>query len=73
MDEFGCPPVIVEGDWTQAKAIKNKLQIHFGSKKKSNGGDCRVEAEDGAPRAAVYFTSAEGESTPDVGDQTRKW
>uniref|UniRef100_A0A669B646 PAR14-like first RRM domain-containing protein n=1 Tax=Oreochromis niloticus TaxID=8128 RepID=A0A669B646_ORENI len=56
-----CPPVSVEGDWTpaQTKALKNKLQIYFQSKKKSSGGDCRVEAEEGAPRAAVYFSSPE--------------
>lgn len=62
MDE--CPPVIVEGGWSpaQTKTVKNKLQLYFGSKKKSSGGDCRVEAEDGAPRAAVFFSSEEGES-----------
>ncbi|TDH12644.1 hypothetical protein EPR50_G00049200 [Perca flavescens] len=55
------PPVIVEGDWSpaQTKTMKNKLQLYFQSKKKSSGGDCRVEAEDGAPRAAVYFRSEE--------------
>ncbi|KAL7391183.1 hypothetical protein ABVT39_005598 [Epinephelus coioides] len=59
MDEPGCPPVTVEGDWSpaQTKSMKNKLQLYFQSKKKSSGGDCRVEAEDGAPRAAVYFRS----------------
>ncbi|XP_029295286.1 protein mono-ADP-ribosyltransferase PARP14-like isoform X2 [Cottoperca gobio] len=39
--------------------MKNKLQIYFQSLKKSNGGDCLVEAEDGAPRADVYFKSEE--------------
>uniref|UniRef100_A0A3B4FEP5 Poly [ADP-ribose] polymerase n=1 Tax=Pundamilia nyererei TaxID=303518 RepID=A0A3B4FEP5_9CICH len=64
MEGSKCPPVIVEGDWTpaQTKALKNKLQIYFMSRKKSGGGDCRVEAEEGAPRAAVYFNSVEGES-----------
>ncbi|XP_078027150.1 protein mono-ADP-ribosyltransferase PARP14-like isoform X4 [Epinephelus lanceolatus] len=59
MDEPECPPVTVEGDWSpaQTKSMKNKLQLYFQSKKKSSGGDCRVEAEDGAPRAAVYFRS----------------
>uniref|UniRef100_A0A8C6L327 Uncharacterized protein n=1 Tax=Nothobranchius furzeri TaxID=105023 RepID=A0A8C6L327_NOTFU len=53
------PPVTVEGDWSpdQNRTMKNKLQIYFQSKKKSSGGDCRVEAEDGAPRAAVFFRS----------------
>uniref|UniRef100_A0A3P9DSE4 Poly [ADP-ribose] polymerase n=1 Tax=Maylandia zebra TaxID=106582 RepID=A0A3P9DSE4_9CICH len=64
MEGSKCPPVIVEGDWTpaQTKALKNKLQIYFMSRKKSGGGDCQVEAEEGAPRAAVYFNSVEGES-----------
>ncbi|XP_076587780.1 protein mono-ADP-ribosyltransferase PARP14-like [Chaetodon auriga] len=61
MDETECPPVVVEGDWSpvQTKTLKNKLQLYFQSKKKSSGGDCRVEAEDGARRAAVYFRSEE--------------
>ncbi|XP_039902752.1 protein mono-ADP-ribosyltransferase PARP14-like isoform X3 [Simochromis diagramma] len=61
MEGSECPPVTVEGDWTpaQTKALKNKLHIYFQSKKKSSGGDCRVEAEEGAPRAAVYFSSPE--------------
>ena len=64
MEEYLCPPVTVEGDWTpaQTRTLKNKLQLYFGSKKKSNGGDCRVELDDGAPTAAVYFRSEEGES-----------
>uniref|UniRef100_A0A3Q3GV61 Poly [ADP-ribose] polymerase n=1 Tax=Labrus bergylta TaxID=56723 RepID=A0A3Q3GV61_9LABR len=53
----GCVPVIVEGVWSaaQTKTVKNKLQLYFQSKKKSGGGECRVEAEEGALRAAVYF------------------
>ncbi|XP_034548949.1 protein mono-ADP-ribosyltransferase PARP14-like isoform X2 [Notolabrus celidotus] len=60
-DTVECPPVTVEGDWTQApsKTVKNKLQLYFNSRKKSSGGDCRVELEDGAPRADVYFRSEE--------------
>ncbi|XP_041643514.1 protein mono-ADP-ribosyltransferase PARP14-like [Cheilinus undulatus] len=56
-----CLPVTVEGDWVPAqnKTVKNKLQVYFQSKKKSGGGECRVEAEDGAPRAAVYFRAEE--------------
>ncbi|XP_026178055.1 protein mono-ADP-ribosyltransferase PARP14-like isoform X2 [Mastacembelus armatus] len=55
--ETECPPVTVKGDWdpSQSKTVKNKLQLYFQSRKKSGGGDCRVEVEDGAPRAAVYF------------------
>ncbi|RVE68799.1 hypothetical protein OJAV_G00095040 [Oryzias javanicus] len=52
-------PLIVEGDWdpSQSKTVKRKLQIYFESKKKSGGGDCRVELEDDAAR--VYFNSGE--------------
>ncbi|KAG9329909.1 hypothetical protein JZ751_028613 [Albula glossodonta] len=53
-------PVVVEGKWGSSppKAIKNKLQIYFQSKKKSNGGDCQVEySEQGGGRATVYFKS----------------
>ncbi|KAI4799262.1 hypothetical protein KUCAC02_017052 [Chaenocephalus aceratus] len=36
------PPVTVEGDWgpAQTKTVKNKLELYFGSKKKSSGGEC---------------------------------
>lgn len=63
MEAAKCEPVTVDGSWSsaQTKTVKNKLQLYFGSKKKSGGGDCRVEAEDGAPRAAVFFSSEEGE------------
>ncbi|RVE68775.1 hypothetical protein OJAV_G00095060 [Oryzias javanicus] len=52
-------PLIVEGDWdpSQSKTVKRKLQLYFESKKKSGGGDCRVELEDDAAR--VYFNSGE--------------
>ncbi|XP_071380642.1 protein mono-ADP-ribosyltransferase PARP14-like [Centroberyx affinis] len=52
-------PITVQGGWTpaQSKAVKNKLQLYFQSKKKSNGGECRVEAED--DRATVHFKSDE--------------
>ncbi|XP_039613232.1 protein mono-ADP-ribosyltransferase PARP14-like [Polypterus senegalus] len=54
--------LIVEGNWSQAagKIIKNKLQIYFQSKKKSNGGDCDVEYDDKAStRAIVGFRNPE--------------
>ncbi|KAI4819928.1 hypothetical protein KUCAC02_027929, partial [Chaenocephalus aceratus] len=55
------PPVTVEGDWgpAQTKTVRNKLELYFGSKKKSGGGDCRVEAKEEAPRAAVFFQCPE--------------
>lgn len=61
MEEY---PITVEGSWatTLSKAVKNKLQIHFQSKKKSNGGDCRVDYNDySTTRATVYFKSEDGE------------
>lgn len=60
------PPVTVEGAWSLAEAsrARTKLELHFGSQKKSGGGECRVELEDGAPRAAVYFCGAAGECEP---------
>uniref|UniRef100_A0A3Q1FWA0 Poly [ADP-ribose] polymerase n=1 Tax=Acanthochromis polyacanthus TaxID=80966 RepID=A0A3Q1FWA0_9TELE len=56
-----CPPLTVEGDWSpdQNRTAKNKLKLYFQSRKKSGGGECRVESEDGAPRAAVFFSSEE--------------
>ncbi|XP_029915316.1 protein mono-ADP-ribosyltransferase PARP14-like isoform X2 [Myripristis murdjan] len=59
MDNFPFP-ITVEGEWSpaQCKGIKNKLQLHFQSRKKSSGGECRVEvADDG--RATVCFRSDE--------------
>lgn len=50
------------GTWTpgSSKGIKNKLQIYFQSKKKSNGGDCSVDYEDyNSAKAVVYFKSEE--------------
>lgn len=70
MAEFVCPPITVEGDWSpaQTRTVTNKLQIYFGSKKKSGGGgDCRVDADSGAARAAVFFSSAEGEEPSPTG------
>lgn len=66
MAESACPPITVEGDWSSAqnRTVATKLQVYFGSKRKSGGGECRVEADSGAPRAAVFFSSAEGEEPP---------
>ncbi|KAM3867433.1 protein mono-ADP-ribosyltransferase PARP14-like [Diretmus argenteus] len=55
MDEY-LYPVTVHG--AQSKSFKNKLQLYFQSKKKSSGGECRVQvADDGT--ATVYFKSQE--------------
>uniref|UniRef100_A0A671QFY6 PAR14-like first RRM domain-containing protein n=2 Tax=Sinocyclocheilus anshuiensis TaxID=1608454 RepID=A0A671QFY6_9TELE len=62
MDEYY--PIIVEGDWgpEHAKSVKNKLQIYFQSKKKSQGGDCVVQYNDGSRSATILF------KTPDIQD-----
>ncbi|XP_041119648.1 protein mono-ADP-ribosyltransferase PARP14-like [Polyodon spathula] len=55
-------PVTVEGDWgpNVAKQCKNKLQIYFQSKKRSNGGECLVEYEDlNSSQATVWFKTDE--------------
>lgn len=56
-------PVIVEGDWDPAanSQVKLKLELYFGSLKKSSGGECLVGLEVGAPKAALYFAEASGE------------
>uniref|UniRef100_A0A8C2BU17 PAR14-like first RRM domain-containing protein n=1 Tax=Cyprinus carpio TaxID=7962 RepID=A0A8C2BU17_CYPCA len=57
MEEYHYP-IIVEGDWGPAKNLKNKLQIHFQSKKKSKGGDCVVQYNDGSNSATILFKSS---------------
>uniref|UniRef100_A0A8C1MHD2 PAR14-like first RRM domain-containing protein n=1 Tax=Cyprinus carpio TaxID=7962 RepID=A0A8C1MHD2_CYPCA len=65
MDEYPYS-IIVEGDWgpEHAKSVKNKLQIYFQSKKKSQGGDCVVKYKpnDGSNSATILFKS------PDIRD-----
>lgn len=55
-------PVIVEGDWapTEISRVKLKMELYFGSLKKSSGGECLVRLEDGVPKAALYFADAAG-------------
>ncbi|XP_073730303.1 protein mono-ADP-ribosyltransferase PARP14 [Misgurnus anguillicaudatus] len=52
-------PIVVVGDWNRehAKTLKNKLQIYFQSKKKSQGGDCVVEIDQNSSTATVRFKS----------------
>ncbi|XP_062908511.1 protein mono-ADP-ribosyltransferase PARP14-like isoform X2 [Mobula hypostoma] len=55
-------PLIVEGKWDldDATFFRNKLQIYFQSKKKSNGGECIVEYDDPVSnQAVVRFVSDE--------------
>ncbi|XP_067289789.1 protein mono-ADP-ribosyltransferase PARP14 [Pseudorasbora parva] len=56
MDNY---PITVEGDWgpEEAKSVKNKLQIHFQSKKKSQGGDCVVQCDKNS--ATILFKSSD--------------
>ncbi|XP_016410796.1 poly [ADP-ribose] polymerase 14-like isoform X2 [Sinocyclocheilus rhinocerous] len=60
MDEYPYP-IIVEGNWEseQAKSVKNKLQIYFQSKKKSQGGDCAVKYDDKSNSATILFKSSD--------------
>ncbi|XP_059401193.1 protein mono-ADP-ribosyltransferase PARP14-like isoform X5 [Carassius carassius] len=62
-DEYPYP-IIVEGNWEpeQAKSVKNKLQIYFQSKKKSEGGDCAVKYDVKSNSATILFKS------PDIRD-----
>ncbi|XP_077098953.1 protein mono-ADP-ribosyltransferase PARP14-like [Siphateles boraxobius] len=59
MDEYY--PLTVEGDWgtEHAKSVKNKLHIHFQSKKKSQGGDCVVQYNGGSKSATILFKSSD--------------
>lgn len=59
MEEY-LYPITVEGDWQpeQAKSVKNKLQIHFQSKKKSQGEDCMVQCNNGSNSATILFKSS---------------
>ncbi|XP_058644826.1 protein mono-ADP-ribosyltransferase PARP14 isoform X2 [Onychostoma macrolepis] len=53
-------PLTVEGNWQtkNAKSLKNKLQIYFQSKK-SQGGDCVVQYNDGSNSATILFKSSD--------------
>lgn len=59
---MGDYPVSVEGDWgpENAKSVKNKLQIYFQSKKKSQGGDCVAQYNDASNSATILFKSSDG-------------
>ncbi|KAI4900854.1 hypothetical protein NFI96_003775 [Prochilodus magdalenae] len=54
-------PLTVEGPWpsTPTRTIRNKLQLYFQSKKKSQGGDCVVNFSEQTSAATVLFKTAE--------------
>ncbi|KAA0703895.1 Poly [ADP-ribose] polymerase 14 [Triplophysa tibetana] len=60
MEEYPYP-IAVEGEWSpeQAKSLKNKLQIYFQSKKKSQGGDCVVRFNENTSAVTVLFKSSD--------------
>ncbi|KAI7793217.1 protein mono-ADP-ribosyltransferase PARP14-like [Triplophysa rosa] len=60
MEEYPYP-IVVDGEWSpeQAKSLKNKLQIYFQSKKKSQGGDCVVQVNEKSSAATVLFKSSD--------------
>ncbi|XP_043106139.1 protein mono-ADP-ribosyltransferase PARP14-like isoform X4 [Puntigrus tetrazona] len=59
MEEYQYP-IVVEGNLESehATTVKNKLQIHFQSKKKSQGGDCVVQY-DNCNSATILFKSSD--------------
>lgn len=56
-------PLLVELEENQVPRLKNKLVKYFQSRK-SNGGDCEVDYENGSRTATLRFRSEEGESGP---------
>uniref|UniRef100_A0A672S1M7 PAR14-like first RRM domain-containing protein n=1 Tax=Sinocyclocheilus grahami TaxID=75366 RepID=A0A672S1M7_SINGR len=60
MDDYPYP-ITAEGDWRpeHAKSVKNKLQIYFQSKKKSQGGDCIMQYDDKCNFATILFKSSD--------------
>lgn len=66
-------PLLVELEESNTPKLKNKLVKYFQSKK-SNGGDCEVDYENGRKTATLRFRTEEGESglvtrTDPVGSQ----
>ncbi|RXN29688.1 poly [ADP-ribose] polymerase 14-like protein [Labeo rohita] len=57
MDDFPYPLTV---DWRSenTKSVKNKLQIYFQSRRKSQGGDCIVQCDDKSNSATVLFKSS---------------
>lgn len=55
--------VLVELEESNVPRLKNKLWKYFQSKK-SNGGDCEVDYENGSSTAVVRFRREEGKCGP---------
>uniref|UniRef100_A0A3Q3KRL1 PAR14-like first RRM domain-containing protein n=1 Tax=Monopterus albus TaxID=43700 RepID=A0A3Q3KRL1_MONAL len=62
-------PLLVELEKTNITKIKIKLVKYFQSKK-SNGGDCEVDYENGSGTAVLRFRTEEGEFGP-ITDKTK--
>ncbi|KAG9263154.1 poly ADP-ribose polymerase 14-like [Astyanax mexicanus] len=60
MEEFPYA-LTVEGPWpsTSTKTLSSKLQIYFQSRKKSQGGDCKVKVSEESGVVKVLFKSEE--------------
>ncbi|KAL1266723.1 hypothetical protein QQF64_002398 [Cirrhinus molitorella] len=56
MDDYPYPLTV---DWgpEHTKSVKNKLQIYFQSRRKSQGGDCIVQYDDKSNSATIFFKS----------------
>lgn len=44
-----------------APRLKNKLLKHFQSKKRADGGECKIQHEDGSRTATLHFRRMEGD------------
>lgn len=56
-------PLLVELEENNIPRLKNKLVKYFQSKK-SNGGDCEVDYENGSSTATLRFRTEEGKFDP---------
>lgn len=55
----------VEIEENHVPSLKNKLVKYFQSKK-SNGGDCEIEYENGSRTAVLHFRRLEGKSSSKI-------
>lgn len=57
--------LLVEIEENHVANLKNKLVKYFQSKK-SNGGDCEIEYENGSRTAVLHFRRREGKSSSTI-------